>query len=436
MMKTVKHILMIIALLAAAQAGGQTISLDRDECRRMALSHNENLKKAKNGVEQAELDRKIARTAYLPKFDGSASAFYMLPDIDMMGAKMQLHGAYLAGIQLVQPIYAGGKITAGRKLSDLGRNAAQDQLEISRMDVINEADNAYWTYIAVRDKVVLMQSYIGMMDTLYSQTEAAVDAGMAMGNDLLRITSKRSELQYQKKKAENGAELCRQALCNIIGVGFDTQILPMDSLPECQPPADMSFNMEERPEYRLLQLNVDVARQQVNMVRGDFLPTIGLSIGYSYYGNIKMKGMADLGDGNYYPYTQEYRDGIASGILSVSIPLFHWGEGIKKVKKARIAVDNALLDLNRNSNLLDLEVRQAATNLNDGWNMISSARLALEQAEENLRVMRNRFEESMAPLTDLLDAQTQWQQARSNMIEAATQYQIYQTAWLRATGRL
>lgn len=435
-MKRNKLTLLLTIILTVSSASGQTLTINRDACRRMALKHSENLKKAENGVTQSELDRKIARTAYLPKFDATASAMYMLPDIDMMGAKMQTHGAYLAGIQLVQPIYAGGKITAGRKLSDLGRDAAQNQLEISRMDVLNEADNAYWTYIAVRDKVRLMQSYIDMIDTLYYQTQTAVDAGMAMGNDLLRISAKRSELHYQKKKAENGAELCRQALCNVIGTDYDTEIEPTDTLPECAAPSDLEYDITARPEYRLLQLNVDVARQQVNMVRGDFLPTVGLSLGYSYYGNIKMKGVADLGDGNYYPYTQEYRDGIASGVLSVSIPLFHWGEGFKKVRKAKLSVDNAMLDLNRNTDLLDLEVRQAATNLEDGWNMITSARLALDLATENLRVMQNRYDEAVSTLTDLLDAQTQWQQARSNMIEAATQYQIYQTAWLRATGRL
>ncbi|MDE6696248.1 MAG: TolC family protein [Muribaculaceae bacterium] len=431
-----KLILILTILLTIPMALGQTLRIDRDECRRMALKHSENLKKAENGVTQSELDCKIARTAYLPKFDASASAIYMLPDIDMMGAKMQTHGAYLAGIQLVQPIYAGGKITAGRKLSDLGRHAAQNQFEISRMDVLNEADNAYWTYIAVRDKVRLMQSYIDMIDTLYLQTKTAVDAGMAMGNDLLRIIAKRSELQYQKKKAENGAELCRQALCNIIGANYETAIEPTDTLPECVAPYNMDYDITSRPEYKLLQLNIDVARQQVNMVKGDFLPTVGVSLGYSHYGNIKMKGIADLGDGNYYPYTQEYRDGIATGVLSVSIPLFHWGEGMKKVRKAKLSVDNAMLDFNRNADLLDLEVRQAATNLEDGWNMISSAKLALDLATENLRVMQNRYDEAVSPLTDLLEAQTQWQQARSNMIEAATQYQIYQTAWLRATGRL
>ena len=50
--------------------------------------------------------------------------------------------------------------------------------------------------------------------------------------------------------------------------------------------------------------------------------------------------------------------------------------------------------------------------------------------------MQNRYSASMAPLTDLLDAQSQWQQAESNLIEAQTQYKIYETAYLRATGQL
>lgn len=60
----------------------------------------------------------------------------------------------------------------------------------------------------------------------------------------------------------------------------------------------------------------------------------------------------------------------------------------------------------------------------------------MRQADENLRVMRNRYAASMAPLTDLLDAQSQWQQAESNLIEAQTQYKIYETEYLRATGSL
>jgi len=435
-MKLTEISCLILALAISLQAWGETLNLTHSDCVQMALSHSEELRKAENSVKQADLDRKIAATAYLPKFEGSASGLYMLPDMDMMGNKLQMRGAYMAGINLTQPIYAGGKITAGRKLAGIGREVAGQQLRLCKAEVTANADNAYWTYVAVRSKVDLMEKFINMVDTLFMQTETAVDAGMATRNDLLRIQAKRSEIEYQRQKVGNGAELCRMALCNAIGVDFDTQIIPVDSVPECVYPDDFTTDISDRPELHLLEMQVKASEQQVKMTLGDFLPTVGLSLGYTYYGNIKLKGMADLGGGNFYPFTQKFDDGIGIGMLAVSIPLFHWGEGAKKVKKARLAVENARLDLDHNRTLLDLEACQAAMNLVDGQNMIKSADIAFEQAAENLRVMQNRYEESMSPLTDLLDAQTQWHQARSNQIEAVTQYQIYLTAWLKANGRL
>ena len=123
-------------------------------------------------------------------------------------------------------------------------------------------------------------------------------------------------------------------------------------------------------------------------------------------------------------------------MVAVKIPIFHWGESRKKVRKARFELRNAQLDLQKNTRLMSLEVEQAIRNVEDGYRMIQTAELALRQAEENMRVMRNRHAAQMAPLTDLLDAQSQWQQAASNRIEAQTQYRIYQTEYLRASGRL
>ena len=166
------------------------------------------------------------------------------------------------------------------------------------------------------------------------------------------------------------------------------------------------------------------------------LPTVGLSLGYTYYGNIKLHSMVDAGNGTFIPYTQEFRDGLGLAMLAVKIPIFHWGESRKKVRKARYGLQNAQLDLQRNTRLMSLEVEQAIRNVEDGYRLIQTAELALRQAEENLRVTRNRHTAQLAPLTDLLDAQSQWQQAESNLIEAQTQYRIYEAEYLRSTGRL
>lgn len=434
MKKTITIALLLFASLTDMVA--QTLTIDRDLCRKMALNNSRDIHIAENSARQAELDRKVADIARLPQLDGSLTGLMMLPDIDLMGSSLQTRGAYMAGLQIVQPIYTGGKITAGQHLAKIGNRVAAEKLRLARAEAIYEADNAYWSYIAVLSKVDLMNRYIAMMDTLYSQISTTLSVGMATGNDLLRIESKRSELQYQRQKAINGEKLCRMALCNTLGIDLETELTVSDTLPEPIAPESGTSDISQRPELRMLEMQVKASDEQIKMTRADYLPTVGLSLGYTYYGNIKMKGSVDIGNGIMMPFTQEYRDGIFMGILAVDIPIFHWGECNKKIKKARLDAENARIGLERNRNLMELEARQAAINLADSRQMIQTANIALEQAAENLRVMQNRYDVAMATLTDMLDAQTQWHQAGSNRIEALTQFQIYLTAWQKANGRL
>ena len=413
----------------------QPMKLSMEQCRDMALTTSEELKQADNRLRQAELDDKIAATARLPKIEGSATGAYILPDIEMTGMELAMRGAYMAGLTLTQPIYTGGKISAGRQMARLGRQIADQQLRMTRMDVLVDADNAYWSYIAVRRKVRMLESYSTQMDTIYKQTSSAVAAGMAIENDLLRIEAKRTEIEYQLQRARNGADLCRMALCNVIGTPLDTAIEPTDTTFNIESPTAMSLDIARRPEVGLLEKQIDVNMQRIRDARSEMLPTVGLSAGYSYYGNIKLKGFADMGNGTTVPYTQEFRDGIGIAMLAVKIPIFHWGESRKKMHKARYELDNSQLELQRNMRLMSIEAQQAVQNVEDGYRMIHTAESGLRQAEENLRVMRNRYAAAMSPLTDLLDAQSQWQQAQSNLIEAQTQYMIYRTDYLRATGQ-
>lgn len=432
----IKYLLCAVLLTGAAARAQEPLPLTLAECRERALAHSEELQQADLRLEQARLDRRIAATAALPRIEGSATGAYVVPDIDMMGMEMRMRGTYMAGLTLTQPIYAGGKIAAARRMARIGEEVAGEQRRMTRMEVLVEADNAYWTLVAVEGKVRMLESYAAQMDTLCTQTTAAVESGMAIENDRLRVEARRSEIDYQLQKARNGADLCRMSLCRVIGVGGDIRPVPTDTLFRPSAPGELRADLEARPELRMLEQQVAIGEQQIRDARSAMLPTAGLSLGYTYYGNIKLQSMVDAGGGTYVPYTQEFRDGLGLAMVAVKIPIFHWGESRKKVRKARFELQHAQLDLQKNTRLMTLEVEQAIRNVEDGYRMIRTAELALSQAEENLRVMRNRHAAQMAPLTDLLDAQSQWQQAASNRIEAQTQYRIYETEYLRATGRL
>ena len=192
--------------LPASLPAQEPLSLSQAECRERALAHSEELQQAENALQQAGLDRKIANSASLPNFEGSALGAYMLPDIDMMGSELRMRGTYMAGISLTQPIYTGGKISSGRRLAKIGEAVASEQRRMTRMEVIAEADNAYWSYIAVERKVKMTEQYKTLMDTLFHQTETALKAGMATDNDLLRIEARRSEILYDLPEEESGTE--------------------------------------------------------------------------------------------------------------------------------------------------------------------------------------------------------------------------------------
>ena len=414
----------------------ETIKLSLASCREMALSQSESLQQAEHKYEQSRLDRKIANTAFFPKFDASATGTYVFPDIDMMGMDLRMRGMYMAGITLTQPLYAGGKILTGKKLSKLGESIAAEQKRMTMMDVLVEADNAYWTLIAVRQKVKMLDSYKEQMDSLYTQIKTAVDAGLATENELLRIEASRSDMLYQMQKARNGEDLCRMSLCRITGVDAQTKLELTDTTIYVNEPGLLAADINGRPELNLLKHQMDATQKQIQMSRADMLPTVGLVAGYAYYGNIKLNSMVDAGNGTMIPYSQEFRDGLGAVMLSVKIPIFQWGANLKKVKKAKLDFKNAELEFNKNSRLMNLEAQSALKNVYDGYQLIRTAEIGLKQAEENLRVTNNKYNVSMALLTDLLDAQSQWKQAKSNLIEAQTQYKIYETEYLRATGRL
>lgn len=426
-------ITVLIAVQCVAVFPQQKMTLA--DCRETALRHNEDLQKADIELQKAELDRQIAYNAYLPKLDGSVMGLYM-KDQDIMGNNLLLRGTYVAGLNLTQPIYVGGQITAANRLARLGKECQQENLRKTRAEVLAEVDKSYYTLISVSQKVRMLEAFLCQMNGLIEKLRASVSAELATGNDMLRVEAKRSEVEYQLQKARNGEELCRLALGNALGLPITEQVVPIDTVFSVEAISQLDENFELRPELSLLKKNVEVKETLAKKERSNFLPTIALSVGYSYYGNLKMRGTTMQPDGTPYQFEQKFSDDIPMAMLSVSIPIFHWGSEFKKAKKARLDVTAAQLNLQKNRRLLSIEVRQAVQNVTSGYQMVQTAQTGQQQADENLRVMQLKYDCSMATLTDLLDAQAQWQQAHSNLIEAQAQYKIYQTEYLRATGRL
>ena len=432
-MKLLFVILVSFCRIAVHAQQPDCIRLTQAVCHELSVKNSEDIQKQQNALQQALLDKQIAFAHHLPDLDGSVISVLMKDTKITEGMDLQMAGTYIAGLSLTLPLYAGGKITTGNKLAKVGIEVQKINQEKTRQEVIYEADKAYFTYLAVKSKVTVLEAYMQQMDSLVSQVNLSVGVEMATNSDLLRIQAKRSEVEYNLIKAKNGMELCRMALCAALGLDlsmqFDTDEKDIRIPDKLQTAETTDINV--RPEYQLLVQNIKAKELEIRNARAGMLPTLALVAQYSRYGWAYMKG-----EQQGYSYKTEISGTSPVLMASLSVPLWHWGKEIKKVKKAKFDLENAQLDMKKNRRLLSIENAQARQNLQDSYRMIASAHLGLNQAEDNLHNLRLRYENSMSTLTDLLDAYSQWQQARSNHIEAQTQYKIYETEYLRITGRL
>lgn len=411
----------------------EQIRLTQAACHELAVKNSEDIQKQQNNLQQALLDKQIAFTSYLPDLDGSVISVLMKDTKITDEMSLQMRGTYMAGLSLTMPLYVGGKITTGNKLAKVGEEVQKINQEKTRQEVIYAADKAYFTYLAVKSKVTMLEAYMQQMDSLVAQVNLSVGVDMATNSDLLRIQAKRSEVEYNLIKAKNGMELCRMALCAALGLELSMQFETDEKdiqIPDKLQTAETS-NINVRPEYQLLVQNIKAKELEIRNVRAGMLPTLALVAQYSKYGWAYMKG-----EQQGYSYKTEISGTSPVLMASLSVPLWHWGKEIRKVKKAKLDLANAQLDMKKNRRLLNIENEQARQNLHDSYRMIAAAKLGLNQAEDNLHNLRLRYDNSMSTLTDLLDAYSQWQQARSNYIEAQTQYKIYETDYLRISGVL
>lgn len=432
-MKLLLVILVSFCGIAVHAQQPDCIRLTQAVCHELSVKNSEDIQKQQNALQQALLDKQIAFAHHLPDLDGSVISVLMKDTKITEGMDLQMTGTYIAGLSLTLPLYAGGKITTGNKLAKVGIEVQKINQEKTRQEVIYEADKAYFTYLAVKSKVTMLEAYMQQMDSLVSQVNLSVGVEMATNSDLLRIQAKRSEVEYNLIKAKNGMELCRMALCAALGLDlsmqFETDEKDINVPDKLQTVETSDINV--RPEYQLLVQNIKAKELEIRNARAGMLPTLALVAQYSRYGWAYLKG-----EQQGYSYKTELSGTSPVLMASLSVPLWHWGKEIKKVKKAKLDLENAQLDMKKNRRLLSIENEQARQNLQDSYRMIASARLGLNQAEDNLRNLRLRYENSMSTLTDLLDAYSQWQQARSNYIEAQTQYKIYETVYMKVTGIL
>ena len=312
-MKRYLFVILLCAACSGLYANADTadvaspLMLSLDSCRAMALRTSEDIKIAELTVDKAQAEKNALTSMYFPKVSATGGVMYVFKDINVMNSiegvippleitderipeilldpinkglgqlrndiidawepmNISLKGVYMAGLTLMQPVFAGGRVVTGNRLAKMGVRMAQDNLQMKKNETLLEADKMYWMYVSVREKVKLASIYDNLLTEVERLLTNVEDVDMINRNDLMKVQVQHNQVRMQLQQARSGAELCRMALCRMVGLDYAVQIVPTDTVvqtPEYVPLASDSA-VYDRLEYRLMKKMITERQNEKN----------------------------------------------------------------------------------------------------------------------------------------------------------------------------
>ena len=122
--------------------------------------------------------------------------------------------------------------------------------------------------------------------------------------------------------------------------------------------------------------------------------------------------------------------------VTLSAPLFRWGEGRNQVRAAKAQAAAARYQLDEAREKVELQVNQASFRVTEANKAFARAVKNCERAEENLRTASVGFKAGVIPTSDMLEAQTAWVSAQSEMVDAAIDVRLTQVYLQKSLGTL
>lgn len=456
-MKRLKINLLIIFLIFQSSLWAQEQDvLSLHESRKLALEYNQKIKIANELILENESNINLAFAQFFPlisiggsynfyhdiddmKFDGyfletannleeaEQEIFTGTSNVYFPGIEMKLGNVdyYSGNISFFQPLYHGGKIHKSLKIANLGKEISVFNNHLQESEVLLETDQAYWNLVSVKEKVKLASKYVKMLTALVADLQNAFDLELTTRNELLKAIVQLNQAKLDLFKTKNKEVLSKMSLCQVIGkklnsniVVTDTTIVVNNRLVE-RDFLDKALN--QRPELLMLEKDIEISRQEEKIIKADYLPKIDVTGSYNY-----MSKITDI--------MHSKKIFMLQG--TASLPVFHWKERKHKVAITKYRLRQKELELDRNKDLISLEVQQTCFNLQEAYQQITLANNSMEQAKENVNLTKNSFYEGLANTTELLDAQTFWQQVYSELINSKINYKLKEVEYKKAIGEL
>ena len=450
-MKMKKILAIVLCSLCCGFVSAQTYTLE--QLMDSALHNNIAIRSAQYDIEAASQQRKEAFTKYFPNVSGTGLWFnankgmaqttltpseMIPPDVatslaplaqflpeealaalaNPVSISMMKNGT-IAGVQAVQPVFAGGQIVYGNKLAKVGEDVSRLQMQLSENEVERTTEQYFWQLASMQEKMKTVEAVEALLNDICKDVDVAVRAGVAMRNDLLQVQLRQNDVASQKLKISNGLSLVRMLLSQYCGLRDTSFVISyqIDAVSPIGIKQDHQQALLGTAEYRLLGKQVEAADLQKKIAIGKNLPSVAVGAGFNYHNLLE----------------KDHSFGMV--FATVSVPISDWWGGSHAIKRKKLEQQQAQEQLYDNAELLKIRMQSAWNSVEESYQQLLLAQRSIEQAEENLRLNRDYYNAGMSKMSDLLEAQMLYQQSCDKRTDAFAEYQNKLLEYRQATGQ-
>lgn len=398
----------LLVVSAPASAAGETLK----EAWVAALAADHNLKASRDNSAAAAKQLAAAKAARLPILGMGAgyAAVAELPTLnaDLMNETFQIpmgqRNSAVYNTTATLPIYTGGRVERGIASASSSLEAAKLGEAVSEENLKLRVAEAYVNVLRASQWVRVAESHQKALEAHSSDVNNLVQQGMAARNAQLSSEVAVLDARQQVLQANNSLDLARAAYNRLLGRGLDEPVvLDEVSLQSTDDALQVLTEraLTQRAELKAMDRQVDALRDQAIAVRRETVPQVGISGGYDYQQN-----------------RYQVHEGQWSISLGVKWNVFDGGASRDRGSAVDFQAEALSEQRNELASLIALQVRQSWLDLQTTRKRKDVTQSAINHAEENVRVVRDRYVNGLAPYTEVLDAESQRVNSENNHANA------------------
>ncbi|AZB17885.1 TolC family protein [Chryseobacterium indologenes] len=435
-MKRINNSVIALSLfIGIANANAQekkTLSLD--EAVQLGIQNSKNLKIDAAKIEEATADLLEAKNRQLPELKVSGSYMYLpiKPNVDIKlpglaggAGGPEIHQVLYGSANLSVPIYSGGRIKYGIQSAKYLVEASKLSTENDKIAIAYNVAQAYNNLFKANQSIKVFEENLAASQKRDETFLKMENNGLIARNDRLKANLQTSNIELQLLEAKNNYNIANINMDLLLGLPETTELeVDQNYIEEGADikPVDFYINeaRENRKDLQALAQQRKAAELGTKAAKAENLPSIAFTGGYV---------AADI------PKFLTVYNAINVGV-GISYNLSNiWKENSSlrqsQAREKQLAATDELLNDN-----IKLDVNREYQNTDYSKKRISVYEKSAEQANENFRITKNKYDNGLATMTELLDADAAQIGANVGVINAKADAALAYRKLLQTTGTL